>query len=94
MVKALMEYNGNGDDFPSFMDEKSFWVEKENKMDVLLWLSIGFFIIGLIVLLVIKRKIERKKYATANFKVRFIVATTIWGVVCINLVPWWFSKMS
>ncbi|WP_368505162.1 hypothetical protein AB3N04_05825 [Alkalihalophilus sp. As8PL] len=63
-------------------------------MDVLLWLSIGFFIIGLIVLLVVHRKIESNQHATANLKVRFIVVTIIWGVICISLVPWWFSKMS
>ncbi|WP_045520128.1 hypothetical protein [Neobacillus niacini] len=70
-------------------------------MDLLLWITVGFFIIGFVVLAsmkksmesklaFIKRNMESKKSSTKSI-VWWIVGTTAWGIVSMNLIVWCFS---
>jgi hypothetical protein len=59
-------------------------------MDLLLWIAVGFFLIGLIVLIFIKRKIQNHN---TESMIWFIVATTIWGAASIILFAWWFNTI-
>ncbi|KQL36024.1 MULTISPECIES: hypothetical protein [Bacillaceae] len=62
-------------------------------MDLLLWVTVGFIIIGFVVLVFIKRNMESKKSSTTESIVCWIVGTTAWGVASIFLIGWWFSKI-
>ncbi|MFC7319820.1 hypothetical protein [Halobacillus campisalis] len=72
-------------------------------MDVLLWITIGFILIGFVVLVSMKRSMESKlafikenpESADSSIKSKaiiwWIVSTTAWGVVSIFLVVLVFS---
>ncbi|ALC85437.1 hypothetical protein AM499_06115 [Bacillus sp. FJAT-22090] len=62
-------------------------------MDLLLWVTVGFIIIGFVVLVFIKRNMESKKSSTTESIVWWIVGTTAWGVASIFLIGCWFSKI-
>ncbi|EPD52091.1 hypothetical protein HMPREF1210_01444 [Paenisporosarcina sp. HGH0030] len=70
-------------------------------MDLLLWITVGFIIIGFIVLASMKknmdskltfiiRNMESKKSSTKSI-VWWIVGTTVWGGASLILIGWWFS---
>ncbi|MDQ0271744.1 hypothetical protein [Cytobacillus purgationiresistens] len=70
-------------------------------MDLLLLFTVGFIIIGFVILVSMKknmesklafiiRNMENKKSSTKSI-VWWIVGTTIWGIVSIILIVWWFS---
>ncbi len=70
-------------------------------MDLLLWITVGFIIIGFVVLAsmkknmesklaFIKRNMESKKSSTKSI-VWWIVGTAAWGIVSMNLIVLWFS---
>ncbi|MDQ0216675.1 hypothetical protein J2S13_003149 [Oikeobacillus pervagus] len=75
-------------------------------MDLLLWLTVGFIIIGFAVLVSMKKNMEKKlAFIKANIEsnieytkgsarsiVWWIAGTTLWGVVSIILVVWWFHE--
>ncbi|QUW23169.1 hypothetical protein JSQ81_06295 [Sporosarcina sp. Marseille-Q4063] len=72
-------------------------------MDLLFWITVGFIIIGFIVLASMKRNMESKlAFIKGNMEskksssairsiVWWIVGTTAWGIVSMTLVVWWFS---
>ncbi|AJD92940.1 hypothetical protein JMA_36230 [Jeotgalibacillus malaysiensis] len=72
-------------------------------MDLLLWFTIAFFVIGLIILLVVSKKMRnRVRFLKSNPDVEdgekqakpviwFIWAAVAWGVVSMALVVTWFS---
>ncbi|WP_078382006.1 hypothetical protein [Sutcliffiella halmapala] len=49
------------------------------------------FLIGFVVLSLIKRIVESKK-STTQFTIWWIVGTTAWGITTIMLLVWWFNK--
>lgn len=71
-------------------------------MDLLLWLTIGFIIIGFVVLTSMKKGIESKvAFIKANMEeeensskaksvVLWIWSTTAWGIASMFLVVWCF----
>ncbi|WP_453996098.1 hypothetical protein [Bacillus nitroreducens] len=73
-------------------------------MDVLLWITIGFIISGFVVLISMKKGMERKlAFITANMEgvesskqaksiIWWIVSTTAWAIVSIFLIVWWFHS--
>ncbi|MFL0363933.1 hypothetical protein ACH0BF_13030 [Pseudobacillus sp. 179-B 2D1 NHS] len=61
-------------------------------MDLLLWITLGFILIGFIVIVFIKRNMVNKKNPTTPFIVWWIVGTTVWGVVSIFLITGLFNK--
>lgn len=73
-------------------------------MDILLWISIGFIIIGFVVLTSMKKSMESKlDFITANMEeeessiksksiIWWIVSATAWGIVSIILIVWWFHN--
>ncbi|MEK3973860.1 hypothetical protein [Psychrobacillus sp. FSL K6-1267] len=73
-------------------------------MDILLWISIGFIIIGFVVLISMKKGMESKlDFITANREeeesltksksiIWWIVSTTAWGIVSMILIVWWFHN--
>ncbi|MFD2681791.1 hypothetical protein [Bacillus seohaeanensis] len=61
-------------------------------MDLLFWITVGFIIIGFGVLIFIKRNMERNKSSTPQSVVWWIVGTTVWGVVRMILIVWWFNN--
>ena len=73
-------------------------------MDLLLWITIGFIIIGFVVLISMKKGMESKlAFITANMKeeesskkaksiIWWIVSTTAWGLVSMILVVRWFHN--
>lgn len=72
-------------------------------MNLLLWITIGFIATGFVVLISLKKSMENKlAYITANNEVEdssekaksiiwWIVSVTVWGMVSIILVVWWFQ---
>ncbi|KQL55162.1 hypothetical protein AN964_17695 [Heyndrickxia shackletonii] len=61
-------------------------------MDLLLWITVGFVAIGFVDLAFITRNMKNKFHqslATRSIVWR-IVGTTIWGIVSIILIVWWF----
>ncbi|WHX90591.1 hypothetical protein QNH50_21695 [Peribacillus simplex] len=62
-------------------------------MDLLLWITFGFIIIGFVVLSYIKRNMDSKQSSTTQSIVWWIVGTTVWGIASIILIVWWFSKI-
>ncbi|AUD13063.1 MULTISPECIES: hypothetical protein [unclassified Planococcus (in: firmicutes)] len=75
-------------------------------MDFLLWFMIGFILIGLLVFLLMKKRMETKlAHVKANpdseaasrdtkHMVWWVWSVTAWGVVSIALVVWWFNSTS
>lgn len=73
-------------------------------MDSLLWITIGFFIIGFVVLASMKKSMESKlAFIKTNIEgeessrkaksiVWWIVSTTAWGIVSMILIVWWFHN--
>ena len=73
-------------------------------MDLLLWIATVFMLIGLVVLVSIKKGMESKvAFIKANMKeeenslkakcvIWWIWSTTAWGVGGIFLVVWWFHN--
>jgi hypothetical protein len=71
-------------------------------LDLLLWITIGFIIIGLIVLISMKTSMENKvAYITANSEdeeslvkaksiIWWIASATVWGIVSMILIVWYF----
>lgn len=75
--------------------------KRGRKVDLLLCITVGFIIIGFVILVsmkksmeskltFIKRNIETEKSLTTPI-VWWIVGTTVWGIVSILLIVWWFS---
>ncbi|ANU16296.1 hypothetical protein BBI11_04150 [Planococcus maritimus] len=75
-------------------------------MDFLLWFMIGFILIGLLVFLSMKKRMEAKlahvkenpdtEETSKDTKhlVLWVWSVTAWGVVSIALVVWWFNSTS
>ena len=73
-------------------------------MDLLLWITIGFIIIGFVVFTSMKKGMENKlAFITANMEgeesstkaksiIWWIVSTTAWGIVSMILIVWWFHN--
>ncbi|WP_188456940.1 hypothetical protein [Virgibacillus oceani] len=73
-------------------------------VDLLLWITIGFIIIGFVVLISLKKGMESKlAFIKANMEdgesstkaksiIWWIASTTAWGIVSMILVLWWFHK--
>lgn len=73
-------------------------------MDLLLWITIGFIIIGFIVLTSMKKEMESKvgfikanmddeeNSSKAKSVIWWIWSTTAWGIVSIFLVIWCFHN--
>jgi hypothetical protein len=73
-------------------------------VDLLLWITIGFIIIGFSVLTSIKTSMENKlAYITANLEeeessvkaksiIWWIVSTAAWGIVSMILIVWCFHN--
>ncbi len=73
-------------------------------MDLLLWITTGFMLIGLVVLVTMKKGMESKvafikanmdkeeKSSKAKSVIWWIRSTTAWGVGGIFLVVWWSSN--
>ena len=71
-------------------------------MDLLLWITTGFMLIGLVVLVSMKKGMERKvAFIKANVEdeenlskaksvIWWICGVTAWGVGALSLVGWWF----
>lgn len=71
-------------------------------MDLLLWITIGFILIGFIVLTSMKKGIESKlAFITANTEdeesstkaksvIWWIVSAVTWEIVSMLLIIWWF----
>ncbi|MFB1081595.1 hypothetical protein [Jeotgalibacillus sp. JSM ZJ347] len=72
-------------------------------MDLLLWFTIAFVVIGFIVLMVIRKSVKNRLEFVKNNPERegeakpviwFVWAATIWGVVSMALIVTWFSGIS
>ncbi|MGG0666875.1 hypothetical protein ABE042_22635 [Viridibacillus arvi] len=73
-------------------------------MDLLLWVTIGFIIIGFVVLTSMKRGMKSKlAFITVNMEdkessikaksiICWIASTTAWGIVSMILIVWWFHN--
>lgn len=73
-------------------------------MDLLLWITIGFIIIGFVVLTSMKKEMESKvEYIKANMDdaensskaesvIWWIWSTVAWGIVSIFLIVWSFHN--
>ena len=71
-------------------------------MDLLLWITIGFIMIGFVILASMKKGMESKlAFITVNMEdeesskkaksiIWWIVSATAWGIVSIILIVWWF----
>ncbi len=75
-------------------------------MDFLLWFMIGFILIGLLVFLLMKKRMETKlAHVKANpdteetsrdtkYLILWVWSVTAWGVASIALVVWWLNSSS
>ncbi|MFS0781817.1 hypothetical protein [Bacillus sp. 1P06AnD] len=63
-------------------------------MDALLWVTAGFILIGSVVNVAIKKRIERKNASSTKFIVWWIAGITVWGITSILLAVWCFSRLS
>lgn len=73
-------------------------------MDLLLWITIVIIISGFVVLVSMKKGMERKvafikansedeeNTTKANSVIWWIVSATAWGLVSMILVVWWFNN--
>ncbi|TSB47491.1 hypothetical protein [Alkalicoccobacillus porphyridii] len=71
-------------------------------MDLLLWITIGFIIIGFVVLISMKKGMERKldvikankedeeSSTKATSIIWWIISTFAWGIVSMFLIVLWF----
>ena len=74
------------------------------KVDLLFWITIGFIIIGFVVLTSMKKGMENKvalikanmedeeNSSKANSVIWWILSTTAWGIVSIFLIVWCFHN--
>lgn len=74
-------------------------------MDLLLWITIAFIIIGIVVLTSMKKEMESKvEYIKANMDdaenlskaksvIWWIWSTAAWGIVSIFLIVWCFHNL-
>lgn len=73
-------------------------------MDLLLWITVGFIVIGFGVLVSMKKSVEMKvafmienkesmerQQISPNPVVWWIAGATVWGIVSICLIVWSFS---
>jgi hypothetical protein len=73
-------------------------------MDLLLWIAVGFIVIGFVVLLSMKKSMEMKvtllienkesmesKQLSSKPVVWWIMGATVWGIVSMFLIVWSFS---
>lgn len=73
-------------------------------MDLLLWITVGFIVIGFVVLVSMKKSMEikvtlmienkesmKRKQMSPNPVVWWIAGATVWGIVSICLIIWSFS---
>jgi hypothetical protein len=58
--------------------------------DVVTWLVAIMIPLGLITLVVIRK---RKQRPSTRFMIWWIAAVTVWGVISINLVPWLIGRV-
>lgn len=72
-------------------------------MDLLLWFTIAFVVIGFIVLMVIRKLVKNRLEFVKNNPERegeskpviwFVWAAAVWGVVSMALIVTWFSGIS
>jgi hypothetical protein len=73
-------------------------------VDIVLSITIGFILIGFVVLTSMKKGMESKlAYITAKMEddvsstkaksiIWWIVSTTAWGIVSMILIVWWFHN--
>ena len=73
-------------------------------MDLLLWITIGFIMIGFVILASMKKGMESKlAFITVNMEdeesskkaksiIWWIVSATAWGIVSMILIVWWFHN--
>jgi hypothetical protein len=73
-------------------------------LDLLLWITLGFIIIGFVILISMKKSMESKlgfiianmedeeSSTRANSIILWIVSTTAWGIVSMFLVVWCFHN--
>lgn len=73
-------------------------------MDLLLWITVGFIIIGFVALTSMKKGMESKlAFITVNREdeensikyksiIWWIMSATAWGVVSMILIVWWFHN--
>ena len=73
-------------------------------MDLLLWITIGFIMIGFVILASMKKGMESKlAFITANMEdeesskkaksiIWWIVSATALGIVSMILIVWWFHN--
>ncbi|MGM0829163.1 MAG: hypothetical protein ACQEWF_18430 [Bacillota bacterium] len=62
-------------------------------MDLFLWMSVSFIIIGFAVLAFIKRKLEGKNNPTIQSIIWLVAGTTAFGVTSIILIVWSFNRI-
>lgn len=62
-------------------------------VDLLLWMSVSFFLIGCAVLAFMKRKLERKNNPTIQSITGLVAGTTAWGVTSIILIVWSYNRI-
>ena len=74
------------------------------KLDLLLWITIGFILIGFVVLTSMKKGMERKitfikanreneeNSSKATSVIWWIWCSTAWGIVSMFLVVWWLHN--
>jgi len=74
------------------------------KMDLLLWITIGFLLIGFVVLTSMKKGMERKiafikanreneeNSSKATSVIWWIWGSTAWGIASMFLVVWWLHN--
>ena len=73
-------------------------------MDLLLWITVGFIVIGIVVLVSMKKSMERKvtliieneksmgsKQISTKPVIWWIVGAAVWGIVSMFLIVWSFS---
>ncbi|VDG97020.1 Uncharacterised protein [Lysinibacillus sphaericus] len=73
-------------------------------MDSLIWITVGFIVIGFVVLVSMKRSMERKLTLIKENEetmeseqnspkpiIRWIWGSVLWGIVSIFLIVWSFS---
>ena len=73
-------------------------------MDLLLWIAVGFIVIGFVVLVSLKKSMEMKvtllienkesmesKQLSSKPVVWWIMGATVWGIVSMFLIVWSFS---
>lgn len=76
------------------------------KVELMLWITVGFIIFGFVVLVSMKKNMENKlAFIKTNMEnniestkgstkliVWWIVGTTVWGIVSMILIVGWFHK--